>query len=93
MSTHQFLLVDNPDWAGRSPPDQPLTQSACHDRSHFITVQCACGAQMHMHESAVRGHRRDRIGSRCHGCGDILTFEPGFFQAAFANLRRQGWIA
>jgi len=51
--TNAWALVDNPAWAGHTPPAEPLTESACHDRSHFITVQCACGEYMHIHETML----------------------------------------
>ena len=47
-----------------------------------------------MHESKIRDVPRDTmIGSQCKGCGDLLTFPPGYFHKAFAKMRRDGWIA
>jgi len=44
------VLVRNPGW--NVVPEEPFTTSACHDFSHFVTVQCRCGEQMHMHQTA-----------------------------------------
>jgi ribosomal protein S27E len=89
---HQFELVDNPAWVGKPKPAAPFPESDWHDRSHFVTIECSCGEAMHMHESFVSNLQHKRTASECKGCGDILTFEPGFFAAAFHELRRQGWI-
>lgn len=90
---HAWQLVSNPEWSHNKPPEQPFTESGCCDHSHFITVQCRCGEQMHMHESATRkvplGHG---IASRCHGCNRLMKFPPSYFAGAFAELRRLGWI-
>ena len=84
-------LVENPAWAGRAP--QALAGSECHDHSHFVTIQCSCGEQMHMHETQTRSLPKHLgVGSMCKGCGDLLTFEPGFFRQTFATMRKQGWI-
>ena len=87
----QWVLVDNPAWAGVKPSG--LTESSCCDRSHCLTVECGCGEQMHMHESKTKQvPRGSGVASRCLGCGDLLTFPPGYFAKAFAEMRRQGWI-
>jgi hypothetical protein len=88
-------LVSNPDWAGRDPSQEgfPLSESACHDRSHFVEIVCRCGGQMHFHESAIRQVPINQgIMSACHGCGDVLTFDAGEVPAMFTRLRREGWI-
>jgi len=83
--------LENPAYAGK--PAQKLTAD-CHDHSPFITIQCSCGFDNHIHESSIIEVPPDRgIGSRCHGCEDVLTFEPGELHAAFAELRGRGWIA
>jgi len=89
-----WMLVDNPLYLGKEPPAQPMTESACHDRSHFLTVQCQCGEQMHLHESQWRGAPPGvAIATYCHGCERVLTFPPGYFEDALRQLRRLGWIA
>jgi bacterioferritin-associated ferredoxin len=94
MAKRQWELVANPDWAGLSIPTTPFPASACHDLSHFITVQCRCGERMHMHESAVKDVPSDvGIASRCKRCKRIMKFPPSYFAGAFAELRRLGWIA
>jgi ribosomal protein S27E len=88
-----WQLGPNPQWADAKPPEQPFTESACCDHSHFITVECRCGEQMHMHESATRKvPRRQGVASACKGCGELLLFPPGTFSSMFKTLRRQGWI-
>lgn len=87
----EWTMVENPAWAGIEP--QALSGSACHDHSHFLTVQCHCGEQMHMHESKTRDlPRHVGVASMCKGCSDLLTFEPGYFHKTFAEMRRQDWI-
>ena len=70
-----------------------LRGSDCHDRSHFVTVECGCGEQMHMHETQWRKAEGLPIGSRCKGCGDLLVFPAGHFEGVLAEMRRRGWIA
>ena len=82
-------LVDNPAYAGREP--EPL-EPACHDRSPMLTVRCSCGSDMHFHETQIRGDVGDLpVGARCLGCGELLTFPPGYLNKAFAEMRRRGW--
>ena len=85
-----WQVVDNPAWQGRQPA--ALERSACHDGSHVLTVECDCGHQMHLHESQTRRYPRVSIAAICQGCGELLTFPPGFVSKAFADMRRQGWI-
>lgn len=88
----EWELVRNPLWAGQKP--QRLERSDCHDGSHFLTVQCRCGEQMHMHESAVKNvSPYEGVASQCKGCARILEFPPSYFAGAFAEMRRLGWIA
>lgn len=92
MTKRRWELVANPGWAGQKP--QHLERSACHDQSHFVTVQCRCGEQMHMHESAVKDLLPTQgVMSRCKGCGRTMKFPPSYFAGAFAEMRRLGWIA
>lgn len=82
-------LVDNPVFYGRA---RGLLEPDCHDRSPFVTIQCACGFDNHVHESSIVEVPPDRgIGSRCNGCQGILEFPPGVLHNAFAELRRRGW--
>lgn len=85
-----WKLIPNPEWKDQSP--RPLGPATCHDGSPFITVECTCGEHMHMHETQTAAVP-DNLGvaSRCHGCGEILQFQPGFFTGSFAEFRRQGW--
>jgi hypothetical protein len=85
-----YRLVPNPAWAGQQP--SALTESDCHDRSHCVSVECACGKPMHLHESQIAGQEHATIATLCPSCGDLLSFEPGFFHDAFAAMRQQGWI-
>lgn len=86
-----WRLVDNPDWAGRTPTIQ---QALCHDRSPFITVLCpACGIEGHIHESQIRNAPADvEFGFRCSECRTISIVPAGFFQGAFRQMRDDGWI-
>lgn len=85
-------LVPNPEWVNRVP--QHFTESLCHDHSHFVTIECSCGEQMHMHQTQwERAPAWQGIASRCHACGKVLTFEPGYFQGVLAAMRESGWIA
>lgn len=87
-----WKLVRNPGW--NVVPEEPFTQSACHDFSHFVTVQCACGEQMHMHQTAwEQVPATVGIASKCHGCGKVLEFPPSYFQGALDAMREGGWIA
>lgn len=88
---NEWKTVENPGWAGVEP--RRLTGSECHDRSHFVTVECSCGEQMHMHETQWQKAEGLAIGSRCKGCGDLLVFPPSHFEGVLAEMRRQGWIA
>lgn len=84
-------VIRNPAWDGMTP--QGLAESDCHDRSHFIQLRCRCGADMHIHETAVkRVPRTDGTASVCTGCGELLVFGPGELPALFARLRKEGWI-
>jgi hypothetical protein len=90
--TKRWELVSNPGWAGQVP--QRLKQSGCHDHSHFLTIQCRCGEQMHMRESAVKDVPSVvGIASRCKRCKRTMKFPPSYFTGAFAEMRRLGWIA
>lgn len=84
-----WQLVDNEAYAGQTP--RKLT-GACHDGSPFVTIQCdACHAYSHIHETQVQDIDT-RIGMRCV-CGTVLEFPVGCFERAFAEMRRQGWLA
>lgn len=86
-----FVLVENPAYAGKKPIP---VEAACHDRTPFITVRCSCGYELHLHESQIeRVPDHAEIASRCHECGKPLIFPPGFFKAAFQELRDEGWVA
>lgn len=86
----KWTLIENPAWAGIEA--QPLAGSACHDHSHFVTVQCHCGEQMHMHQTQWAVARGNSIASICKGCGDLLTFPPRFFDKTLKEMRKRGWI-
>jgi hypothetical protein len=85
-----WRLVENPAYAGKTPT--PMT-ATCHDGTPFLTVQCACGEPMHLHESQIEPLPPEaEIATHCKGCGVLLSFPPGHFQAAFAQLRAEGWL-
>lgn len=87
-----WKTVPNPAWEGIEP--QRFTQSECHDRSHFVTIECTCGYQGHLHESSISTlPDSPRVGTHCKGCGDVMIFEPGELSGMFAAMREQGWIA
>lgn len=83
--------IPNPAFDGLQP--QRFTVSDCHDHSHFVTVQCACGEQMHMHQTQWARANGQAIGSQCHGCGQLLVFPPGHFDQVLDQMRTDGWIA
>jgi hypothetical protein len=85
-----WALVPNPAWAGQSP--RFLCESDCHDRSHFLTLECHCGAPLHLHESQIAGREHAPIAARCPECRDTLMFKPGVLHEGFARMREQGWI-
>jgi hypothetical protein len=91
VTTHEaWSLVPNPAWAGKQPGDGVL-EPDCHDRSHFLTLECECGSTMHVHETQL-GKPTSGIMAACKGCDEILMFEPGVLHGAFAEMRKQGWI-
>jgi hypothetical protein len=86
-----WTIAPNPAYAGRTP--RPL-QPACHDRSPFLTVQCACGYELHLHETQLAGiAATDEIATRCHQCADPLIFPVTQLRGAFTQMRKDGWIA
>jgi len=87
----QWLLVPNPGYAGKTPRS---LEAVCHDGTPFVTIRCRCGYELHQHESRTAKIPDDAVvASRCLGCGEILMFPPGWFADAFAQLRREGWVA
>lgn len=85
-----WTLIDNPAWTDRNVPR--ALKPACHDGSPFLTVECSCGNQMHLHESyTARVSRHLGIASQCKSCGEMLTFPPGLFHQAFKQMRELGW--
>ena len=84
-------VVDNPAWAGRQPAR--LTESGCHDRSHLVTLQCACGEQMHLHETQWQRAHGQPLAAPCHGCGQLLIILPKRLDRILAEERKHGWIA
>jgi hypothetical protein len=90
-ATGEWVLVENPAYAGMSP--RPMI-ATCHDGSPFVTIRCRCGSEFHQHESRVAHVPADaEIASRCFGCGELLVFPPGWFAAVFDQLRSEGWTA
>lgn len=87
----EFVLIPNPAYAGRKPR---IMEAACHDRTPFITIECQCGEQMHLHESQTARVPADaEICTGCKRCGNPLVFPSGYFARAFAQLRAEGWLA
>ena len=88
--TQDWQLVDNPDYAGAPR----LLTPACHDGSPMVDLRCACGDTMHVHETQIAGVEPFwEIRSVCKGCSETLVLPPGVLHGAFAQMRRQGWIA
>jgi hypothetical protein len=88
--TSGWLWVENPDFMLRRPE---LLVADCHDRTPFITIHCACDFDNHVHESSSVEVPPDHgVASKCNGCGELMLFEPGWFQFAFEDLRRRGWL-
>lgn len=86
-----WTFAENPAYAGQQP--RPL-QATCHDRSPFITIRCACGAALHLHETQLAAVPGDSaIATACKACGQPLIFAPGELEQAFAQMRAAGWIA
>jgi len=86
----QWVLRPNPAYAGKTPR---VMKAECHDGSPFVTISCRCGYELHQHESVTSQIPDDVvIASKCLGCGATLTFPPGWFTKAFAELRAEGWI-
>ena len=84
-----WQLVENPAFEGRAPA--PLKPD-CHDRSPFITIQCECGFDNHVHESSiVEVPAIAAISTRCNECGEVMEFPPAFLHMAFFELRQRGW--
>lgn len=85
------VLADNPAYAGKTP--RPLV-ARCHDGSPFVTVTPGCGHPGHIHETQIAGAPPDaEIGLNCATCGTMSVWPPGWFAAAFQQMRDDGWIA
>jgi hypothetical protein len=85
----EWELIPNPEFTG---PPRILTPT-CHDRSPFITVVHGCGGEMHFHETQLGPVPLDaEIAAVCKSCGELMVFPPGYFHAAFQQLRDEGWI-
>ena len=92
MAEHRLEVVPNPSFAGLQP--QMWKESLCHDRSHFIEVRCSCGADSHLHESQIQNlPKRAELGVRCSGCREYLYIKLKELRGAFAQMRKDGWIA
>lgn len=87
-----WTLLVNPVFENQKP--RPLA-AACHDGTPFLTIRCnECGSDLHLHESQIADVPTDTaIAVRCPQCPAILEFWPGWFQVAFAQVRKEGWIA
>ena len=91
MSRDNLRIIDNPAFAGMQP--QMLGQ-ACHDGSPFLQIRCSCGADSHLNESQIAGApKRARLGVRCAGCREHLMINIKEVRGAFAQMRKDGWIA
>lgn len=85
-----WTFAENPAYAGKQPR---RLQAACHDGSPFITIRCACGSVLHLHETQLAAVPADSaIATACKGCGEPLVFEPGELEQGFARMRADGWI-
>jgi hypothetical protein len=88
----KHVFRENPNYAGRKPE---ILTPTCHDRSPCMDVECgSCGEFFHIHETQLaRVPKHHGIQSACKNCGHVITFEPGYVEAGFAEMRRRGWIA
>jgi hypothetical protein len=87
----EWMWIENPAFVDKMP--EQLTAD-CHDHSPFVTIHCSCDFDNHVHESSIVEVPPDAlIGSRCNGCGDLMTFPPGEFHRMFAAMRDAGWLA
>jgi hypothetical protein len=86
------MLIDNPAFGARGPRTPRPLLPVCHDRSPLLTIQCACGAELHVHETQLPSDPSVAVGCPCRGCGEVLLFEPGRLQEAFGEMRGRGWI-
>jgi hypothetical protein len=88
----RFELRPNPAFARKAPR---YLDAVCHDRTAFVSIQCAaCAGDLHLHESqADQIPPGYELGSRCPHCAHVMVFPPGFFAAAFQQLRDEGWLA
>jgi hypothetical protein len=72
LKMSSWKLVPNPNLKGVDPSKlQPI----CHDKTPFLTIQCSCGYQMHIHLSQIENIPQEMIISRCHNCNQLLFFE------------------
>jgi len=91
VSGQNWELRTPRSYLGRTPR---LLRPACHDRTPFLSIEHDCGERLHLHESQVRGLDRDTdILARCPSCSHLLLVPAAFLFDAFAELRREGWIA
>jgi len=82
-------LRANPNYTGAPV----ILRAVCHDRTPFLTVVHDCGFELHFHEGQLAAVPPEvELASACKGCGELMVFPPGHFQAAFAQMREDGWI-
>jgi len=81
---NKWTLIPNPALRGKDPAKlKPI----CHDRTPFLTIQCSCGYQMHIHQSQIENIPAETIISICHRCGDVLEFSKKWL----LNAIKRAW--
>jgi len=82
-----WKLIPNPAWEGKL--SRPLGRIAtCHDGTAFLTVQCQCGGQMHLHYSQVEPlPEKAVIVTACLDCREELVMERDWLLGAM----REAW--
>lgn len=87
-----WVVVENPEYRGKTPT---IIEAMCHDRTPFLTVSCPlCGGANHIHESQIDGLSPATILEvRCQSCRRYTDMRVSMVQAAFGQMRDEGWIA
>jgi len=70
-SSYKWILIPNPALKGI---DSTKLVPICHNGTPFLTIQCGCGYQMHIHRSQIDRKQAEIIISQCHACGELLEF-------------------
>jgi hypothetical protein len=84
-----WTIAPMPAYVRRAP--RPL-RAICHDGSPFVSIQCACHYQLHLHETQLDAIDASEIGTYCHQCNELLVFPVAQLRDAFTQMRKDGWI-